>query len=186
MNGYNSNTEADKYRVNRALELAANNLYNKFAQRGLLAGLKHLFRHEEVSTLYTLEEVRRQIRVHGHETVGEMTINLDMIKGTAADGRAQDFDIDFRPMQKHNKERWLGVAAAWISGRRLGRVKLVQVGDIFFVEDGHHRISVAKAMGKQVIEAEVVRILGSGTLSAPVAIEQKPNSVGGTPMPAPA
>jgi hypothetical protein len=65
-------------------------------------------------------------------------------------------------------------------------VKLVQVGDIFFVEDGHHRISVAKAMGKQVIEAEVVRILGSGTLSAPVAIEQKPNSVGGTPMPAPA
>jgi hypothetical protein len=115
-----------------------------------------------------------------------MTIDLDMILGTAADGRAQDFDVDFRPMQTHNKERWLGIAAAWLSGRRLGRVKLVQVGDIFFVEDGHHRVSVAKAMGEQVIEAEVVRILGSGTLSAPVATEQKPAGIDGTLVPLPA
>lgn len=186
MNGYNSNTEADKYRVNRALELAANSLYNKVAQRGLLAGLKRLFGREEVPTLFALDEVRRQIRVQGHEAVGEMTIDLDMILGTAADGRAQDFDADFRPMQTHNKERWLGVAAAWISGRRLGRVKLVQVGDIFFVEDGHHRVSVAKAMGEQVIEAEVVRILGSGTLSAPAATEQKPAGIDGTLVPQPA
>ncbi len=120
MNEYNSNTEAGKYGANRALELAANNLYNKVAYRGLLAGLKRLFSRQQVSTLYTLEDVRRQIRIQGYEAVGDMTIDLDKIKGTAADGRAQDFDIEFRPLQKHNKERWLGVAAAWLSGRRLG------------------------------------------------------------------
>jgi hypothetical protein len=65
-------------------------------------------------------------------------------------------------------------------------VKLVQVGDIFFVQDGHHRISVAKAMGEQIIEAEVVRILGSGTLTAPVATEQKPAGINGSLVPQPA
>ena len=186
MNGYNGNYEADKNRVNRSLELAANRLYNKATQRGLLAGLKRLFGRGEVPSLFTLDEAIRQIRVQGHEAVGEMKIALDMILGTAADGRAQDFDVDFRPVQTHNRERWLGVAAAWISGRRLGRVKLVQVGDIFFVQDGHHRISVAKAMGEQIIEAEVVRILGSGTLTAPVATEQKPAGINGSLVPQPA
>jgi hypothetical protein len=180
---HNSKTEAEKYRVNRSLEVAANSLYNKVSQRGLLAGLKRLFGGKKVSSLYALDEVKRQIRVQGHEAVGEMTIDLDMILGTTADGRAQDFDVDFRPTQTHNKERWLGVAAAWIGGRRLGRVKLVQVDDIFFVEDGHHRISVAKAMGEQAIEAVVVRILGSGTLTAPVASEQKPAGIDGTLVP---
>ncbi len=184
MYAYNSTCEVDKYRANHTLEAAANNLYNKVAQRGLLAGLKRLFGRKETTTLFTLDEARRQIRVEGHEAVGEMTVDLDMILGTAADGRAQDFDVNFRPLQTHNKERWLGVAAAWLNGRRLGCVKLVQVGDIFFVEDGHHRISVAKAMGEHVIEAQVVCLLGSGTLSAQVASEQKRTGLDRTPTPA--
>jgi hypothetical protein len=183
---YRTNAEADKCRINHGLELAANNLYNKVAQKGFLSGLKRFFDSKKTPSLFTLDQVKRQIRIQGYEVVGEKSIDLDMVLGTASDGRAQDFDIDFRPLQEHNKERWLGVAAAWISGRRLGRVTLVQVGDIFFVEDGHHRVSVAKAMGEQLVEAEVVRLLGSGTLSAPVSSEQKPSHVGGMPMPVPA
>jgi hypothetical protein len=52
MNGYNSNYEADKNQVNRSLELAANRLYNKATQRGLLAGLKRLFGRGEVPSLF--------------------------------------------------------------------------------------------------------------------------------------
>ncbi len=186
MNGYHSHDVAEHNRANRELELAANSLYNRVSKKGFLASLRRMVGREEVPPLIALDEVKRQIRVQGHEAVGEMTIDLDTVLGTASDGRAQDFDVDFRPLQTHNKERWLGVAAAWISGRRLGRVKLVQVGDIFFVEDGHHRISVAKAMGEKVIEAEVVRILGSGTLSVPVASEQNPAGINGTLVPQPA
>lgn len=179
-------TEAAGYGINQGLERAANHLYNTVARKGLLAGLKGLFGKKEAPSLFTLDEVKRQIRIEGHEAVGELSVDLDMILGSASDGRAQDFDVDFRPLQAHNKERWLGVAAAWMSGRRLGRVKLVQVGDIFFVEDGHHRVSVAKAMGEQRIDAEVARLLGSGTLSLPVSSEQKSFPVGAAPVPLPA
>ena len=185
-NSHNNQTGAERFRANQSLEVSANSLYNEVSQRGLLAGLRRLFGGKKAPSLLTLDEAKRQIRIEGHEVVGEMMIRLDRILGTASAGRAQDFDVDFRPMQAHNKERWLSVAAAWISGRRLGRVKLVQVDDIFFVEDGHHRISVAKAMGEQAIKAEVVRILGSGTLSAPVNTQLKPAGIDGTLVPQPA
>jgi hypothetical protein len=48
-----------------------------------------------------------------------------------------------------------GIAAAWELGRELPPVELVQIGDFYFVRDGHHRISVARAMGQEHIEAEV-------------------------------
>jgi hypothetical protein len=181
----NHNTEAEKCRTNRSLEVAANSLYNKVSRRGLLEGLKRLFGRKEAPRLFTMAEVKRKIRVQGNEAVGEKTIDLDMVQGTASEGRVLDFDIDFRPLQGHNKDRWLGIAAAWISGRRLGRVKLVQVGDIFFVEDGHHRISVAKAMGDRVIEAEVVRLLGRGILPAQAASERETARMEAMPMPMP-
>ena len=96
-------------------------------------------------------------------------VNLNEIRGTTEEGRRRDFDVDFRPLQTHNKERWLGVASAWLSGRRPGRVKLVQVEGIYFVDDGHHRISVAKAMGQDEIEADVVTLLVEGTGVRPAA-----------------
>lgn len=70
-------------------------------------------------------------------------------------GRVHDFDRDFNPLQDHNKGRWLSVAGARQRGKSLPPVDLVQVGSIYFVQDGHHRISVARALGQQDIEAEV-------------------------------
>ena len=170
MNGIygNLNTpEARTYRVAKSLEAAASRLYDLVTSGGLIAALKKLFGGGKERQLFTLDEVKRQVRIEDERYVGEMSIPLDQVLGTVEEGRSQDFDIDFRPLKAHNKERWLGVAAAWISGRRLGRVKLVQVGDIYFVEDGHHRISVARAMGEQRIEAEVVQLFGTGSLTLP-------------------
>jgi hypothetical protein len=49
----------------------------------------------------------------------------------------------------------VNIAAAWEMGTPLPPVKLIQIGDLYFVRDGHHRISVARAMGQEAIEAEV-------------------------------
>ena len=82
------------------------------------------------------------------------TVPIAQIRGS--EGRAGDFDRDFNPLKDHVRRRWLGIAGAREQGTVLPPVSLVQVGGIYFVKDGHHRISVAKAFGQEAIEARVV------------------------------
>ncbi len=85
---------------------------------------------------------------------GMLVVPISQIRGS--ESRSSDFDRDFNPLQDHNKRRWLSVAAARRRGKALPPVKLIQVGDVYFVRDGHHRISVARALGQRSIEARVV------------------------------
>jgi hypothetical protein len=84
---------------------------------------------------------------------GIQLVPIDHIRGS--EGRSRDFDCSFYPVRDHNQERWLGVATARQEEKSLPPVELIQVGDVYFVRDGHHRISVARALGQPVIEAEV-------------------------------
>jgi hypothetical protein len=80
---------------------------------------------------------------------------IAQIQGSATKGRSQDFDRSFRPLKFHNEKRWLSLATAQLKGIALPPISLVKVGDIYYVRDGHHRVSVARALGQQEIEAEV-------------------------------
>ncbi len=88
------------------------------------------------------------------EKTGTETVQIDQIRGS--ESRIYDFDCDFNPLVRCTHDRWLGIASAKRRGRHLPAVVLVQVGDIYFVRDGHHRISVAKALREEVIEAKVI------------------------------
>jgi hypothetical protein len=90
-------------------------------------------------------------------------VSISHIRGSQ--GRSRDFDCDFNPIQDYTRGRWLNIAVARQQGKSLPPVKLIQVGDIFFVLDGHHRISVAQALGQQDIEAEVTVWRLAGPLS---------------------
>lgn len=61
----------------------------------------------------------------------------------------------FHPLPAHTRERWLSVAVAWKLDRALPAVEMIQAGDIYYVVDGHHRISVARAMGQEYMDAQV-------------------------------
>jgi hypothetical protein len=87
-------------------------------------------------------------------TVSTVVVPLNKIVGT--ESRSDDFDADFHPLKKHNRERWISVAAARRTGVVLPAVELVQDGNEYYVRDGHHRISVAKAMGQLEIDARIV------------------------------
>jgi hypothetical protein len=82
------------------------------------------------------------------------TVPIRQIRGS--EGRAVDFDAEFRPLHRQTQGRWLSIATACLKGITMPPVELIQVGDIYYVRDGHHRISVARAMGQEYIEAEVV------------------------------
>jgi hypothetical protein len=87
--------------------------------------------------------------------VGQQMVLISQIRGSASEGRSRDFDANFRPLRSHNEIRWQGVYAARERGLKLPPVVLIQVGEVYFVTDGHHRISVAQARGEPAIEAEV-------------------------------
>lgn len=83
---------------------------------------------------------------------GIQTVPVGMIRGS--EGRSDDFDRNFNPLHTRIRQRWMRIYTAWW-GEGLPPVDLVQVGDEYYVRDGHHRISVAHALGNDFIDAEV-------------------------------
>ena len=104
-------------------------------------------------TLLDLSAIHAVCALRASHYAGLQTVAIDRILGS--EGRCQDFDPGFQPLQSHSKERWLRIAAAQLMRMPLPPVALVRVGDRYFVLDGHHRISVARAMGQSEIDAEV-------------------------------
>jgi hypothetical protein len=85
---------------------------------------------------------------------GHKSVPIDRMRGS--EGRTEDFDDAFYPLHDRLLSRWLSVAAVRLAGEDLPPVELIHIGEIYFVRDGHHRISVAKALGDVYIDAEVI------------------------------
>jgi hypothetical protein len=106
------------------------------------------------SSLLDLDKVIQRSRIVGSHYAGIKTVDIDHIRGTL--GKAGEFDAEFHPIREISCWRWMDIAREKLSGRNLPPVELVRVDDVYYVRDGHHRISVARAMGQLFIEAEVV------------------------------
>lgn len=105
--------------------------------------------------LLDLATVQASKAIVARHDQGTQVIPLAQIRGS--EGRTRDFDSHFNPLQDHTRQRWMSIAKAWLTDVTLPPVQLVQVDDVYFVRDGHHRISVARAMGQTYIDAEVTR-----------------------------
>lgn len=89
--------------------------------------------------------------------LGPQEVEVSRIVGSV--GRCRDFDGDFRPLKRSLGHRWKSVHGAVTAGKVLPAVKLFEVEGRYFVEDGNHRVSVARYLGVELIDAEVTRIL---------------------------
>lgn len=87
---------------------------------------------------------------------GISEVEIDAIVGSS--GRYRDFNPDFLPIRRENDDRWVNVAQAHYEGVQLPPVHLYKVRDIYLVEDGNHRISVARVLGLAYIQAKVIEI----------------------------
>lgn len=146
--GFNSNRSDVTYRA----EQAARQLYQRAYILGWLGRLRTALTGQS-PYLLNLTEVETAAAAGNRYSAGLQEVPIDRIRGSQ--GRCLDFDRNFYPLQDHLKSRWLRVATAWQLGLALPPVELIQVGDIYFVRDGHHRISVARALGQLEISAEV-------------------------------
>ena len=95
----------------------------------------------------------QQVEIHRTVDRGVQTIDLDQVQGTAAANHS--FDRDFLPTRKSMRHRWARVREAYFDGGGLPAIDVIQVGETYFVQDGHHRVSVARFMGQAFIDAHV-------------------------------
>ncbi len=142
---------------------SAATLYDR-SQRHGRRGRHWATRSRDSGHLLDLSEIEGTCRVEARSYAGLHTVPIEQIRGS--EGRSNDFDRDFHPLQDHCQGRWLRIAEACDQGKVLPPVVLVQVGEVYFVRDGHHRISVARALGQLDIEAEVTVWHVSGPLPA--------------------
>src|SRR3954471_13503933 len=109
---------------------------------------------DDVSAMLPFEEVVAALGRRGERDLGLQTITLDSIVGTVA-RRHKEFDRDFKPASKDVRGRWQGIATARRRGKAMPPIDVYRIGDLHFVADGHHRVSVARALGDTHIDANV-------------------------------
>ena len=107
--------------------------------------------------LLSFEEVRRASRANGGLRRGRRDVEVSRIIGSV--GRYQHFDRNFMPKKTSLQGKWKRVDRAFVRGEELPPVSLYKIGDSYFVEDGNHRVSVARYQGVEMIDAEVVELM---------------------------
>ena len=127
-----------------------------------------LGRSEEIKLL-SFSDVREKIGWDEESYIGLRTVPLDAIVGSV--GRYQDFDREFLPRQRSTRSRWRRIDEAFHLDIYLPPVQLYKVGDVYFVKDGNHRVSVARERGAAFIDAEVIECRARVPLTAKVTAE---------------
>lgn len=105
------------------------------------------------NTLLSYDDVKEKLRIGGPIYRGVKTVRVDQIAGSL--NRYHEFDRAFLPKEDQLAGRWTKVDRAFYEDIHLPPVVLYKVGQVYFVVDGHHRVSVAREQGQEYIEAEV-------------------------------
>jgi hypothetical protein len=111
----------------------------------------------DVGVILPYEEVIEALGFVSERRLGLQVVPLDAIVGTVDRGR--DFDRRFRPTSGRVRSRWEHIATAMRRGEAMPPVDLAKIGELYFVRDGHHRVSVARALGWSEIDAYVTEVV---------------------------
>ena len=106
----------------------------------------------------SFDEVLEAAGAEGRAYGGEQEIPLDHVVGSAAPLKAGDFGPGFLPISPRLRGRWTRIYREMVEGAELPPIDVYKVGDLYFVIDGHHRVSVARALGRATINARVVEV----------------------------
>lgn len=132
---------------------------NKANMRGFWGRLLH-----QDTRLLVFQDILNCLPAYGRVDILRQIVPIQQIIGTA--GRVNDFDNQFLPRAGAAAQRWKNVHKAYSRGESLPPISLYKVGKLYFVEDGHHRISVARLQGQDFIEAEVKEMAGGSAITS--------------------
>ncbi|GAA4426923.1 chromosome partitioning protein ParB [Actinokineospora soli] len=137
----------------------AENDFLRMRRRQVLARLGQWLRREpdDVNIMLPFDEVVAALGRTGERRLGLQLIDVDSVVGSV--DRTRDFDRRFRPTSGRARARWERLALAQRRGEAIPPIEVYRVGDLHFVIDGHHRVSVAHAMNLRTIDAYVTEII---------------------------
>jgi hypothetical protein len=137
----------------------AENDFLRARRRQFLAMLAHRLGggRGDDNRLVSLDDVVGSLGWRGQRQLGLQTIRLDTIVGTV--GSRRDFDRRFRPTSTRVRYRWERLALAQRRGEAIPPIEVYRVGQLHFVVDGHHRVSIAAATRQRLIDAYVTDVL---------------------------
>jgi hypothetical protein len=123
--------------------------------RELLSRIARLLDPER-ENLLPFEDVKAILKPGGETYVGMEAVPVDSIIGS--EGRYRDFNRHFLPRREFLRSRWISIDMAHYNDVPLPAVRIYEVGGVYFVRDGNHRVSVARMRGQTMIDAEVTRL----------------------------
>ncbi|MGI9253346.1 MAG: transcriptional regulator [Thermomicrobiales bacterium] len=147
--------------MSRPFESEVRQDFERARQRAVLHDLLAVFQRRP-NDLVPYHEVRQRVAPDSESYRGLQTVRLDQIIGSM--DRFDDFDRAFLPRKRFTAGRWQSVDRAYYQDVRLPPIQLYKVGDVYFVKDGNHRVSVARGRGQEFIDAEVIE----GHIRAPL------------------
>ncbi|MCL2444154.1 MAG: transcriptional regulator [Treponema sp.] len=114
------------------------------------------FLNTDRDKLLSFNDVKDILKPKNEVYMGSQTIPIKLVAGS--EGRYHDFNKFFLPKREHLRYRWQRVDEAHIKDIILPPILLYEIGGVYFVRDGNHRVSVAKTQGVEFIDAEVISL----------------------------
>jgi len=126
-------------------------------------------------SLLSFREIVGYIKINNQYYKGMQVVKIKDILGS--EDRYRDFNKKFLPKRQELRNRWESIDEAHYKDIILPPIHLYQIGNIYFVRDGNHRVSVAKLQGKEFIDAEVIELKTDIKITANTTVEDLKNIV---------
>ncbi|MGI8588191.1 MAG: transcriptional regulator [Chloroflexia bacterium] len=127
--------------------------YERARRKAFWSGIAALLQRRP-NALLSFEEVQRALAPQAQVYRGLQQVPVSAIIGSV--DRYHDFNRNFLPVQGHTRPRWEAIDRATRADEVLPPVQLYKIGQVYFVKDGNHRVSVARERGQDMIDAEVI------------------------------
>mgnify|MGYP000850967369 CR=1 FL=1 len=129
--------------------------FTKARNKALFNEIQHFLNPEETELL-SFTDIKKWLKPQNEVYLGMQVVPVALIAGS--EGRFKDFDNHFFPRNAHLKSRWERIDEAHLQNVILPPILLYEIGGLYFVRDGNHRVSVARSQGIENIDAEVVSL----------------------------
>jgi len=155
--------------LDSSLDAQAREDFSRVRSKELFSRLIHMLK-KQTHSLLSFNEVKSLLRPRAERYKGMQSVPIEKIVGS--EGRYRDFNRAFLPKHDYLRNRWMSVDKAHLKDVILPPIKLYQIGSVYFVRDGNHRVSVAKTKGVMAIDAEVVEVTSEFPLEEALSMEE--------------
>ncbi|MDR2029697.1 MAG: transcriptional regulator [Treponema sp.] len=143
--------------------------FSKARGKAILSRIQH-FMNTDRDRLLSFNDVKSILKPKNQTYQGMKVVPINLIVGS--EGRYRDFNKYFLPASDHLRSRWERVDVARLKDITLPPIQLYEIGGVYFVRDGNHRVSVAKAQDIENIDAEVISLSSEISISPSMTTDE--------------